>query len=377
MYAIFEPVELGPLAVGNRLIRSATWLGLAGPGGEVTERLLARYAELGAGGVGLVVTGYASVSPEGRHAPGMLGAHADALVPGLTQLAEAIHRGGAKACLQLVHAGGQTRSGWIEGSAPVAPSFLPHPQYPEVPRQLSQEGIARIISDFGRAGARAREAGFDLVQLHAAHGFLINQFLSPATNHRTDRYGGTLRNRFWFLQQVVTSVQGLAGMDFPVLVKLSGADFVPEGFSIEEACHVAEWLQTQGVCLIEVSGGTPASGDMGPSRSGVKPGEGEAYFRDLASAVKRRVQCPVALVGGLRRVETLRDLLLEGVADFFSLSRPLIWEPDLPKRWASGDTVPARCISCNGCFAPGRAGEGVRCVVRDRELQELAAARGE
>jgi len=373
MYSVFEPAGLGPLTARNRIVRSATWLGLADARGEVTEALVERYAELGRGGSGVVITGYASVSPEGRQAPGMLGAHDDALVPGLARLAQAIRAGGALAGLQLVHAGGQTASASIDGRQPLAPSFTPSVQYPEMPRELSFEEIARIVADFGRAGRRAREAGFDFVQLHAAHGFLINQFLSPATNLRTDRYGGDLRQRFRFLQEVWAAVQGAAGPEFPVAVKLNGADFVPQGLELEDACRVAEWVALRAPCLIEVSGGTPASGELGPARP-VKASGDEAYFRDLAVAVKRRVAVPVGVVGGLRSLETIEALLFTGVADFFSLSRPLLWEPDLPSRWAAGDRSPARCISCNGCFTAGREGGGVRCVVREKEEQAPAPA---
>ncbi len=367
MYAVFEPVSIGPLKARNRIVRSATWLGLADPGGRVTDEQVDRYRELGRGGAGVVITGYAAVSPEGRQAPRMLGAWDDGHVEGLARLARAIREGGALAGVQLVHAGGQTRSAWTGGLAPIAPSFVDHPQFPEMPREMSAEQIGRVVADFGRAARRVREAGFDFVQLHAAHGYLINQFLSPGTNQRADAYGGTLRNRFRFLAEVMAAVQAAAGPDFPVAVKLNGCDFVPQGLEEDEAVQVAEWLAQRGVVFIEVSGGTPASGDRGPARAGVRPGEGEAYLRHLAAAVKRRVGCAVALVGGLRRVETLEDAVIEGVADLFSLSRPLIWEPDLPARWASGDRAPARCVSCNGCFGPGWKGEGVRCVVKEEK----------
>ena len=375
MYGIFDPIELGPLKARNRIVRSATWLGLADETGRVTDELVARYAELARGGAGVVITGYAFVSPEGRQMPRMISAHEDASVPGLARLARALREGGALAGLQVVHAGGQTRSEWVGGGVPLAPSFLESPQYPEVPRELTAEEIARIVGDFGRAARRAREAGFDFVQIHAAHGFLVNQFLSPATNQRTDRYGGELRQRFRFLQEVFAAVQGTAGPDFPVAVKLNGCDFVPGGLELEDACRVAGWLDLRAPCFLEVSGGTPGSGDLGAARA-VKPVSGEAYFRDLATAVKRQVTAPVAVVGGLRRPETLEQMLLENAADLFSLSRPLLWEPDLPRRWESGDRKPARCISCNGCFAPGREGRGVRCVVREREA-EGTGSRGE
>ncbi len=371
MFDVFEPVSLGPLTARNRLVRSATWLGLASPDGAVTDSLVERYRELGAGGVGTVITGYAAVSLGGRQMPRMLGIHDDALVPGLTRIADAIRAGGALAGIQLVHAGGQTQAAWIEGGTPVAPSFLEHPQFPEVPRQLTLGEILKIVADFGQAARRAREAGFDFVQLHGAHGYLINQFLSPGTNHRTDQYGGELRMRFRFLQEVLVSVQAAVGPDYPVAIKLNSADYVAGGLDAADAAQVAEWLGMRGLCFIEVSGGTPASGKEGPARTKIEAGKNEAYFRELAAAIKRRVLCPVALVGGVRSLATMQQLLLDNVADLFSLSRPLIREPDLARRWQAGDRTPAKCISCNDCFGPGVEGEGVRCVVCDRAVPSL------
>lgn len=362
MFDVFEPVEVGPLTLRNRIVRSATWLGLGGPAGEVTDALVERYEALGAGGAGLVIGGYTYVSREGRQLPRMTGAHADDLIPGLARWAAAIKRGGAAAALQLMHAGGQTRSEWIGDTIPVAPSLAISPQYSETPRELYREEITRILKAFGQAARRAREAGFDAVQIHAAHGYLVNQFLSPLTNLRGDRYGGDLRGRFRFLQEVVVSVQLAAGPDFPVFVKLNGSDFLPGGFELGEACDVAEWLSQRGVAMIEVSGGTPGSGSEGPIRTGVDAGRGEGYFRDHAGAIKRRVACPVAAVGGLRSLDLLEEMLSFGEADLFSLARPLLCEPDLPNRWLSGDRTPARCVSCNRCFRPGLEGEGARCV---------------
>ena len=297
--------------------------------------------------------------------PFALGAHDDQFIPGLRRLAEVVRERGALIGLQIVHAGGQTRSAWIGGRDPVAPSFVPHSQYPEMPRELSVAEISRLVVAFGRAARRAAKAGFDFVQINAGHGYLINQFLSPATNQRSDRYGGDLRHRFRFLQETVASIQGATEGELPVAVKLNGDDFTPGGLEIREACRVAEWLEMRGLCFIEVTGGTAASGDFGPVRAAVEPGRGEAYFREQAEAIKRRVACPVALVGGLRSFHTLEDLLIEGSADLLSLSRPLISEPDLPNRWAAGDRSPAQCTRCNECAGLGRAGEGVRCVVRE------------
>ncbi|MBI5442285.1 MAG: NADH:flavin oxidoreductase [Deltaproteobacteria bacterium] len=357
MHGIFDPLTVGSLELPNRLVRSATRLGLAGAEGAVTDALLTRYEELGAGGAGLVVTENAFVSPDGRGRPPMLGAADDDALPGLRRLAETIRRGGARAALQLVHAGGQTRSEWIGNRIPVAPSMAFLRQYPDTPRELYREEITRIIKAFAAAARRAREAGFDAVQLHAAHGFLVSQFLSPAANQRQDRYGGDLAGRFRFLQEVLTAVQWAAGHDFPVLVKLNGSDFVDGGLEVGEAAQVAGWLSARGVAAIEVSGGTAGSGELGPVRP-VEPGRGEAYFSDLATAFRSRVSCPLILVGGLRSPGLLEELLLFGVADLFALSRPLLCEPDLPRRWAAGDRSPARCRGCPRCSALGADGEG-------------------
>ncbi len=365
MHALFEPVRIGGLEARNRVMRSATWLGLADDRGRATDDLVDRYAALGRGGAGIVVTGYTAVDPAGRQMPRMLGAWADDQVAGLARVARVLAETGATAGVQLVHAGGQTKAAWIGGASPVAPSFIDHPQFPELPRELSAGEVGRVAAAFGRAAARVREAGFGFVQIHAAHGYLVNQFLSPATNQRADRYGGDLRGRFRFLQEVLAAVAAAAGPDFPVAVKLNGSDFVPGGFETGEAVRVAGWLAARGVAFVEVSGGTPASGRQGPVRVGVEPGAGEAYFRDLARAVKREAGCPVAVVGGLRSPAVLEELLLLGEADLVSLARPLIREPDLPARWERGDLRPAACVSCNGCFGPGRAGRGVRCVRLD------------
>jgi 2,4-dienoyl-CoA reductase-like NADH-dependent reductase (Old Yellow Enzyme family) len=338
MELLFDPIAVGPLMLPNRIYGAAASLGLARPGGEVTGELLRHYAALGAGGAGLVIAGAAFVSPEGRHDRRMLGAHEDALVPGLASLAEAIRSGGAKAALQLSHAGGQARSEWIGDQIPVAPSFALLPHYPDTPRELYREEITRIVKAFGLAARRAQEAGFEAVQLHAAHAQLIGQFLSPLSNHRTDRYGGDLPARFRFLQEVVTAVQWATGHEFPVFVKLNGDDFTPGGFGAEEAAQVAEWLCARGVSFLEVSGGTPGS-PLGPVRE-QGSGSGEGYFREPAALVRGRVSCRVGLTGGLRALAAVEELLLFGTADLVGFARPLLWEPGFPNRWRSGRGAP-------------------------------------
>jgi 2,4-dienoyl-CoA reductase-like NADH-dependent reductase (Old Yellow Enzyme family) len=362
MASLFEDVVIGRIPMRNRIVRSATWEGMCEKDGAPTERLLALYEGLAEGGVGLLITGYAYVRPDGKQMQGKMGIYDDSQVTGLKNVSRRVHGRGGKIVAQLVHAGGQAIRA-SSGLPPVAPSAVSMPNYPEVPKELAPEEIRDLVAAFGRAAGRAKEAGFDGVQLHGAHGYLINQFLSPLTNRRTDAYGGPLRNRGRFLSEVLHAVRLAVGEEYPVWIKLNGDDFLPGGFSLEEACQVARTLEEEGIDAIEVSGGTAASGEKTPVRTRIDAPEKEAYHRALAREIKGRVRIPVGIVGGLRSPATLEEILQAGDVDFFSMARPLIREPGLVNRWASGDRSTARCISCNGCFLPGLKEGGIYCVV--------------
>lgn len=362
MGSLFEEVVIGRIPLRNRIVRSATWEGMCEEDGAPTERLVALYERLAEGGVGLIITGYAYVRPDGKQTQGKMGIYDDSLVTGLKDVPRRIHSRGGRIVVQLVHAGGQANRNF-SGLSPVAPSAVSVPYYPEIPKELTPEEISDIVAAFGRAAGRAKEAGFDGVQLHGAHGYLINQFLSPLTNRRTDEYGGPLRNRSRFLSEVLHAVRVTVGEEYPVWIKLNGDDFLPGGFSLEEACQVARTLEEKGVDAIEVSGGTAASREKTPSRIQIDAPEKEAYHRTLAREIKGRVRIPVGLVGGLRSPTVLEEILQAGEADFFSMARPLIREPGLVNRWSSGDRSKARCISCNGCFLPGLKEGGIYCVM--------------
>lgn len=362
MRRLFDETTLGGVPLRNRLVRSATWEGMCDADGRPTAKLAACYGTLARGGVGLLITGYAFVTPEGRELPGQLGAHRDDFADGMRALCAAVHREGGAICLQLVHTGGQARSKAI-GCQPVAPSAVQPAQYPELPRELAAGDIAALAGQFGAAAARARDWGFDAVQLHAAHGYLINQFLSPLTNRRPDSYGGSVENRCRFLLEVCRAVRQATGPGFPVLVKLNGSDNLEGGLELDDALVAARLLDEEGVAAIEVSGGTPGSGSLNPVRQGIDSRELEAYNLVLADRVKAAVNCPVMVVGGLRSFELVEGIIRRQEADYVALSRPLIREPDLPRRWQEGDERHARCISCNGCFKPGLKEGGIYCVV--------------
>jgi len=259
----------------------------------------------------------------------------------------------------------------VIGRRPLAPSAVKVEQFPEEPEAMSQKDIDDIVAAFGEGARRAKEYGFDAVQLHAAHGYLINQFLSPHTNRRTDAYGGPVENRCRFLSEAFRSVRSAVGPDFPVLVKLNGSDNLEGGLTLQDAVHAARLLDAEGVDAIEISGGTSASGDKTPVRTKVDGPGKEAYNLALAMEVKKAVGCPVMVVGGFRSSEVVDSALATGL-DYISFARPLIREPHLVARWRRGDLSPARCISCNGCFRPGLKEGGIYCVVEKKEAGERA-----
>jgi len=269
MTKLFEPTTINSMPLQNRLVRSATWEGMCEPDGRPTEKVVNWYRDLAQGGTGLIITGYAFVRPEGKQLPGKMGIHTDAFANDYEKMTGAVHDAGGKVALQIVHAGGETDAN-TAGRQPLAPSAVKVDQFPEMPIELSKDEISDIVTAFGEGALRAKAWGFDAVQLHGAHGFLINQFLSPLTNRRTDEYGGSIENRCRFMLEVYRKVRETVGADCPVLIKLNAADHVDGGLEIEDAVYAARKLSVAGIDAIEISAGTPASGEKGPVGIGVK-----------------------------------------------------------------------------------------------------------
>lgn len=366
---LFEPIRIGSVLIPNRFVRSATWEGMCEDDGSPTPRLEKLYRDLVAGGVGLITTGYTYIHPHGKQMVGTLGAWTDDLIPPLKRLADAVHERGGIIFPQVMHAGAQT-SQRATGIMPMAPSCVPSPFYSGVPREMSVTQITRIVKDFARAAYRLNAAGFDGIQLHGAHGYLINQFLSPLTNRREDDYGGSEEKRFRFLAEIVTAVRKNVGESFPVTIKLSGSDNLEGGIEIGEAVRTAVRLEELGIDALEVSAGTSGSGGNGvPVRKAVNRPEKEAYNSHLSFKIRQKVNIPVILVGGLRTFSLLEKLFPDGAADMFALSRPLIREPNLVNIWKDDPSHRATCISCNLCFRPGMREGGIYCVVQ-RKLDD-------
>lgn len=365
MARLFEPVEINGVRLSNRILRSATWEGMCNQEGRPGVKLRDLYGVLARGGAGLIITGYTFVRPEGRQTPGKMGIYTDEFKGDFVRLADTVHEEGGLIAVQLVHAGGQTDT-MMAGRRPLAPSSIETKQFPEKPVEISPDEIGEIVNAFGEAAFRVKDWGFDAVQLHGAHGYLINQFLSPLTNRRSDEYGGSIENRCRFLMEVYGKVREAVGKTFPVLIKINANDNLEGGLSEDDALHAAKALSGAGIDAIEVSAGTTVSGELSPSRVKIDRPEKEAYNLDMARRIKESVTCPVIVVGGIRSWEVAESSVGQDGVDLVAMCRPFIREPALPLRWKEGDRRPAECISCNGCFRPGFKEGGIYCAAEKR-----------
>jgi len=377
MSKLFESASIDGLTLKNRVVRSATFEGMANIDGSCTARLIDLMAELARGGVGLIISSHAYVNQQGQRGPRQLGVYRDGLIPGLARMTEAVHKEGGKIVLQLAHAGCYANVA-LTGKEALGPSAM-ETSAAGLCRGMTREEILQAIEDFKKAAVRAEKSGFDGVQIHAAHGYLLSQFLSPVYNHRTDEYGGSIENRARIVLAVLRELKSVAAGEFAVLIKMNSDDYVEGGFTRTEMVQVAAMLEKEGIDAIELSGGTHLSPEeYSFSRvTGVVSEDREVYYREAAKLYKASIRVPLMLVGGIRSYTVAEQLLNDGLADFISLCRPLIREPHLVRRWQSGDTSRARCISCNQCFKPARAGKGVYCVteelLRRKRARQLAA----
>jgi 2,4-dienoyl-CoA reductase-like NADH-dependent reductase (Old Yellow Enzyme family) len=357
---LFSPIQIGNLELDNRLVRSATAERLATePIGRATPALAALLGGLARGGVGLIISGHAYVSPNGKAHPEMLSAHCDEMIPGLKTLADTVHENGGRIALQINHGGRQCDE--VCTPQAVAPSPVPTSSG-RLPREMTPADIADAVDAFGQAARRAQLAGFDAIQLHGAHGYLIGQFLSSHTNRRRDAWGGNFERRLRFLAAVCEAVRGEVGPDYPVFIKLGMMDNlqrVPDGLHADDGARIVSRLADLGLNAVEVSGGYAGDSDFN-SRLAVGSREPEAYFRSLAQRARAATRLPVILVGGLRSRAVMDEVLAAGDADMISLCRPLVREPDLPNRLRRGEATAAACISGGRCWAKG-LGQGIAC----------------
>lgn len=335
MKYIFETAQLGNLVLQNRMIRSATWEGLADEAGHMPEQLYQVYERLAKGGVGAIITGFTSVASDDLYFGGMARISADMLIKEHQRLVGICHDENTPVIAQLAlgeYNGSQKRNMDID--------------------ELTAADIGKVIELFVAAAQRAAMAGYDGVQLHAAHHFFLSRFISPACNHRQDEYGGDAVGRGKLLLDILRGIKAAAPR-LHVTMKINCNDFMAGGLRPEDSLVICQMLANAGIEAIEVSGN-------GTSVAGIRAGVNEAYFKDFAITLADTVNIPVILVGGHRSIENMEQILNEGKIEFLSLSRPLVREPNLPLRWQNGDTSPAKCVSCNMCYqTPGH-----ECVFR-------------
>ncbi|MBQ7618262.1 MAG: NADH:flavin oxidoreductase, partial [Desulfovibrio sp.] len=327
MKHIFEPFAGQNLKLKNRLVRSATWEGAAKPDGSLVDELYDIYDELAAGGVGAIITGFTSVANNDHYFDGMMRLSSDALIPSYAKLVARVKSHHCPILAQL--ALGAFYRPYGEGFRQVEPDGL------------TVEEIALVREQFTTAALRAQKAGFDGVQIHAAHFFFLSRFISPYVNHRTDSYGGSTENRARLLLEILTSIKEVAPT-LHVTMKINSSDFTPGGLEEEESLKICEHLAAAGLDSIEVSGN-------GTSVSGIKAHKNEAYFANFAATLAERIAQPVILVGGLRSRSTMESILNKTKIQLLSLSRPLLCEPDFPKRLQIESEAISKCLSCNQC----------------------------
>ncbi len=359
MSTLFESGKINGIVLSNRFVRAATWEGMADDAGAPTPKLIGKMTALAEGGVGLIITSHSYVSSDGKASPAQLGMYSEVLIDHHRKMTEAVHEAGGKIVAQLSHAGNFADERLIGSPPLVASAFSGLASSPR--RQATPQDISAVVWDFAEAARRAQSACFDGVQIHAAHGFLLSQFLSPFYNRRQDQYGGEIENRARFLLEVYRAVRASVGKDYAVLVKINCQDFIENGLTLEDSLLATGLLVQEGVDAVELSGGMLTERKLSPVRPWIDSVEKEAYFQEEAREFRKVLDVPLILLGGIRSFEVAEKLVNEGTADFISMSRPFIREPGLINRWKSGDLRKARCLSDQRCILAGREGKGIYC----------------
>ncbi|MFO8037729.1 MAG: NADH:flavin oxidoreductase [Anaerolineales bacterium] len=354
---LFTPGQIGSLLLHNRLVRSATAERMAKENGAPRPMLRELYRTLTEGDVGLIITGHMYIADRGKCHPEMTGVQGDDLIPSLKGLTDAVHELDGKIAVQINHGGGNCSPETV--SETMAPSPQGKPFYKQQAQEMTEEEIQETIQAYAQAARRAKEAAFDAVQIHGAHGYLINQFLSPLSNHRQDEWGGNTENRSRFLQRVCRAIRQEVGSDYPLLIKFGIADGEEDGLSPAEGAEILSHFQDWGLDGVEISVGF-GGGRFKSISKGITNPEDEAYLLPLVKKAREHTELPLIAVGGFRSRKVMEKVLVGGWADFISMSRPLIREPHLPKRMKTGQQSRAKCISANNCW-PEKEGEGIAC----------------
>lgn len=379
-YRVFSEGKIANLVLKNRLIRSATYEGAMTGDGRMTDKMLTIYRDLAEGGVGMIITGIMSVIPKGKGFPRQICIYDDSYIDDISRLADTVHRIGndCKIAAQLHHPGRQVVHDNKDAEC-IGPSAVPHTVLKKNARALTIEEIRDFIDAFADAIVRVKKAGFDAVQLHAAHGYLLSSFLSPYTNRRSDHYGGSIKKRANILREIFNKAREKVG-DYPILIKINCDDFVEGGIDIDSFPDVAKEIEGIGFDAIEVSGGmwdclSRTQEELGffrlpipESRTRINTPEKQSYFLEYTENINLRV--PVILVGGHRNIERMEKIFEKGNIDFLALCRPLISEPGLPNRWLEGrGKEKSDCVSCNACLLLTKYGS-LGCMLKQSKIKQ-------
>ncbi len=364
---LFSSEKIGNVKIKNRIVRSATYTHAATDDGHVSDLLIKYHTDLAKGGVGLIITGITTIDKVGNIATGQTCLYDDSYVEGQKKLVKAVHEySDVKIAPQLSHSGRQGRTS-------IAPSAITFKEGDRMPKELTNEEVKVVINNFINAGRRAYESGYDMVQLNAAHGWLLCNFLSPFTNKRSDEFGGNTQNRMRILVDIYNGIVDKVGKNFPITVKLQTQDFVEGGLTLEEGKLIAKGLVDLGFAAIEPSGGSAEIARLfriSYPAAKVQSQEDENYFLPAVKVLKPVMKdSKLILMGGVRNPLTAEKLLQENTTDFIAMSRPLICEPNLPNRWKDGDLSPPLCNSCNSCFFSTGSGS-LECTVKEKLVQE-------
>ncbi len=324
MSYLLKPLKVRSLELANRLVMPPMATAKAETDGKVSQALLDYYEEKSRGGyISLIIIEHSYITPEGKASDNQLAVSDDSMVPGLAKLAAVIHRNGSKAAMQINHAGSAALKE-VTGTTPLAPSATANPRRGDMPREITRKEIGNIVNAFKDAGRRVKEAGFDAVEIHSAHGYLLNQFLSPLTNKRTDEYGGNISNRIRIHLQVIRAIRSAVGPGFPVQVRLGASDYTEGGTTIEDSRIAARAFEEAGVDIIHISGGF-----VGYTPPGLT---GQGYFAPLSEAVKSVVSIPVILTGGITDAEAAERFLAEKKADLIGVGRAVLQDSTWAER---------------------------------------------
>lgn len=333
--SLFDRTKIGNLDMKNRFIAAAVTSFYA-IDGHMSEKDMEVYVNLAKGGASTIITGYSYISDYAA-TDGMLGIYEDSFIQEYKKLTGAVHQQNANIILQLVHPGSLTHAD-THGARILGPSAIENPSSKKIPFEMSKEDIKKVQQEFADAAFRAQKAGFDGVELHAAHSLLLSQFLTPFYNRRTDEYGGTDENRARMLIETVQSVREKVGKEYPIFIKINCTDGIENGITYDGFRIACEQLVQAGANAIEVSG----------SFATLKL-EDAYYFLDYTAKIAREIKAPVILIGGIKDYETINRVLNDSDIEYFAMARPFIAEPNLVNRWADGDTSKPKCIGCTRC----------------------------